>query len=175
MWSADHVTVMPIIFVCVTSASVTLLACLSMPYSPLSILVLACWNYFCMCFQIPLGHYCILEQVPLQPHSHVTRNQPGNDTTQTCYIGAAFCHSVILKWLLSPLPVPVPAGLPSPHRPADATCGLPCDDLCVQEGLTFRCECNPGRELQSDGISCRGMQEQVYSYSGYMAIATKSL
>jgi len=150
MWSADHVTVMPIIFVCVTSASVTLLACLSMPYSPLSILVLACRNYFRMCFQIPLGHYCILERVPRQPHSHVTRNQPGNDTMQTCY---------------SPLPVPVPAGLPSPHRPADATCGLPCDDLCVQEGITFRCECNPGRVLQSDGISCRGMQEQVYSYS----------
>ena len=60
----------------------------------------------------------------------------------------------------------VSAGLPSPNRPTDATCGLPCDDLCVQEGITFRCECNPGRELQSDGISCRGMQEQVNSYHG---------
>ena len=49
------------------------------------------------------------------------------------------------------LPVPT-----NPNKPVGATCGLPCDDRCVQEGITFHCECNPGRVLQSDGISCRG-------------------
>ena len=52
-------------------------------------------------------------------------------------------------------------------RPVGATCGLPCDDRCVQEGITFRCECNPGRVLQSDGISCRGNEYKHRGLSQY--------
>ena len=60
------------------------------------------------------------------------------------------------------LPVPT-----NPNKPVGATCGLPCDDRCVQEGITFRCECNPGRVLQSDGISCRGNEYKHRGLSQY--------
>ena len=41
-------------------------------------------------------------------------------------------------------------------RSSKGDCGLPCDDICVREGDSFRCDCSEvGKFLQSDGISCR--------------------
>ena len=63
-------------------------------------------------------------------------------------------------------------------RSSKGDCGLPCEDVCVREGDSFRCDCSEvGKFLQSDGISCRskytvngsnqGSWNNTCSYSQY--------
>ena len=55
-------------------------------------------------------------------------------------------------------------------RSSKGDCGLPCEDVCVREGDSFRCDCSEvGKFLQSDGISCRskcnGMAAVIWLFS----------
>lgn len=79
-------------------------------------------------------------------------NHPNN----YCVLYLISCSGVLVSLLHVMLyeAIVLHTALDDPKRPEAATCGLPCEDHCVQEGDTFHCECSGDRQLQSDGISC---------------------